>query len=100
MIRLQRIRLLVSVAAATALLSAPVALADEGHGDHGDRGRDGDEHAVVVQNQTTPTVDADQESDVAQDMNDDRDDVQAAPGQPQPVVDSDQEVNDLNDDSD
>ena len=39
--------MLVSVASMTALLSAPVALADDGHHD-GDRGRGGDEHRVVT----------------------------------------------------
>ena len=83
----RRVGLFVSVAAVTALLSAPMALADDGHGDrHG--GGDGDDRgaAVVAQN------------DRNEDVNEDLDDVQVMP---QPVVvDNDQEVNDLNDDND
>jgi hypothetical protein len=105
MSRLRRRGVWVSVAAASALLTAPVALADEGHGDHQDRGRD-DEQAIVVQHETT-TVSMERDNDVNETMNedaneqpdDDRDELQVAPGQPQPGIDNDREVNDLNDDN-
>jgi len=87
MTMLRRIGLFVSVAAVSTLLSAPIALADEGHGDQ-HRGR-GDDSAL--------NVNVDQDNDLAEDVNDDRDGVQMAP---QPVVDNDQEINDLNDDGD
>ena len=47
MTRFGTLALVLSIAAIAAVLSAPAALADHGHGD-GDRGRDGDERAVVV----------------------------------------------------
>ena len=88
MIKPGRVGLLASVAAAVTLLSAPIALADNGHGDN-HRGRDGDDHAVVVQSAS---------EDLSEDVVEQRDEIQVAPAQPQPVIDNDQEVNDLNDD--
>jgi hypothetical protein len=87
MLLVRRVGLFVSVAAVTALLSAPLALADDGHGGrHGDGDGDDRGTVVVVQN------------DRNEDVNEDLDDVQVMP---QPVVvDNDQEVNDLNDDDD
>ena len=94
MTRLRSLGLLLSVAAATALLSAPVALAE--HGDR-DRGRAHDERAVAAAvSVTSPAVSHDIDDD---DVNDDRL-VQVAPGQPQPVVEVEHELNDLNDDDD
>jgi hypothetical protein len=107
MTRFRRIGVWVSVAAVIALLSAPAAFADDGHGDRHNGGRDGDDHALTVQNGTTPMVAVDQDNDANEDVNEDmhedvNDDrgnnVQVAPAQT--VVDNDQEVNDLNDDND
>lgn len=89
MTRLRSIGLFVSAAAATALLSAPGAFAE--HGDR-NRGRDGDERAVVA---GSPAVRHDVDDD--DDLNDDRL-LQVAPGQP--VVEVEHEAHDLIDDRD
>lgn len=111
MTKLRRPGLWVSAAAASALLIAPVALAEEDHGDHQNRGRRGDEQAVLVQEEpkTSVNVDVDnRDDDVIENMNEDaneplnedRDELQVAPGQAQPSTANDQEVNDRNDDKD
>jgi hypothetical protein len=101
--KFQRLGLWVSIAAASALLAAPVAFADGGRGDQQDRGRGSDEHALVVQQETT-TVSMDRDNSVNEDaneqVNEDRDGLQVVSGQSQAGVDNDQEVNDLNDDID
>jgi len=96
MTTLRRVGLLVSVAATIAMLSAPAAFAEDGHGGHNNGGRHGDDHAVGVQNTTTPSVDDDRDVDNNEDVNednDDRDEVQVAP-----VMDNHQEVNELAED--
>lgn len=93
MTRLRSIGLFVSAAAATALLSAPGAFAE--HGDR-NRGRDGDERAVMAA-RTVASPAANHDVDDDDDLNDDRL-LQVAPGQP--VVEVEHEAHDLIDDRD
>lgn len=87
--------MLASVASAVAVLNTPVALADGGHHDR-DRGRDANEHAIVVVHHATPVgVKKDIDDD---DANEDRAEVQVEPAQVQTVVDVEHE--DVNDDND
>ncbi len=88
MIKPGRVGLLASVAAAVTLLGAPIALAGNGHGDN-HRRRGGGEHAVGVQSAN---------EELSEDVVEQRDEIQVAPAQPQPVIDNDQEVNDLHED--
>ena len=85
-----------SVAATIGMLSAPVAFAEDGHGDKHNRGRNGDDHAFTGQNTTAPTVNNDRDRDNNEGVNEDnrdRDAVQVAP-----VADNNQAVNELDDD--
>lgn len=94
MTRLRSIGVFLSVAAATALLSAPVALADGDHGGHDqNRGHDGDEHAVVTVVNGTPVVVNDDRADDAEDMD-------VAPAANQEVEQAEPEMNNVNDDND
>lgn len=94
MTRLRSAGLFVSAAAATALLSAPIAFADDGHADR-NRGRDVDGHVLVtVMMPASALVDEDRDD---HEVNEDRDEVQVAPAQPQPVVEVEQELKADND---
>jgi hypothetical protein len=78
--------MLLTVASATTLLSAPAVLADGGHGD--EHRSDGNEHQVVVVNGTPTVVDGRDDND--------NDEIQAVPAQPVQVVEVEPEANDVN----
>jgi hypothetical protein len=90
MTMLRRIGMFASIAVATALLSAPVAFADDGHGG---RHRDGDDRGALQVNQ-------DRHDNDANEIDNDDVEVVAVPAQQQQMVEVERELNDVVDDND